>query len=105
MTHAEHLREAIAEIADELPGFDALDRETQRSLRDLGEHYFHSEFVPRLEGLINIPRYEAAMHERTETDREFIRDQIGFLRTSIVRAQSAAHGQLLEKYRGLTRGC
>ena len=101
MTHAEFLHQAIAEIAEELPGFDDLDPTTQQSLRELGDHYFHEEFVPRLEGMVNIPRYEEAMHERTESDREFIADQSGFLRTSIVRAQRAAHRQLMEKYRTL----
>jgi len=101
MTHAEFLHQAIAEIAEELPGFDALDPATQQSLRELGEHYFGDEFVPRLEGLVNIPRYEEAMYERTESDRAFIADQSGFLRTSIVKAQRAAHRHLMEKYRML----
>jgi hypothetical protein len=99
MTHAEYLREAVAEVAEELPGFHSLDRAKQQSLRELGEHYFHEEFVPRLEGQINIPRYEQAMHEKTEMDREFIEDQRDFLRSSIIRAQRAAHQQLLEKFR------
>jgi hypothetical protein len=98
MTHAEFLHQAVAEIAEELPGFDALDPETQQSLRELGEHYFDDEFIPRLEGIVNIPRYEEAMYEKTDSDRAFIADQIGFLRTSIVKAQRAAHRQLLEKY-------
>src|ERR1035438_10604773 len=91
MTHAEYLHQAIAEIAEELPGFDNLDPATQDSLRELGEQYFEDEFVPRLEGIINIPRYHEAMSEETESDRAFIEDQIGFLRTSIVKAQRAAH--------------
>jgi hypothetical protein len=99
MTHAEFLHQAVAEIAEELPGFDDLDPATQRSLRELGQHYFDEEFVPRLEGMINIPRYEEAMYEKTESDRAFIADQIGFLRASIVKAQRAAHQHLVEKYR------
>jgi hypothetical protein len=101
MTHAEFLHQAVAEIAEELPGFETLDSATQQSLRELGEHYFDDEFVPRLEGIVNIPRYEAAMYERTDSDRAFIADQIGFLRSSIVKAQRAAHRQLVEKYRKL----
>jgi hypothetical protein len=101
MTHAEFLNQVVAEIAEELPGFDDLDPVTQQSLRELGEHYFEDEFVPRLEGMINIPRYEEAMYERTDSDRAFIADQIGFLRTSVVKAQRAAHRHLIEKYRTL----
>ncbi len=102
MTHAEYLQEAIAEIAEELPGFDRLNAETQRSLRELGHHYFDDEFVPRLEGRINIPRYEEAMYEKTEQDRAFIQEQIGFLKTTIVKAQRAAHRHLAEKFNGLS---
>ena len=102
MTHAEYLHEAIAEIAEELPGFADLNRETQQSLRELGLRYFEDEFIPRLEGIVNIPRYEEAMYETTEKDRAFIEDQIGFLRTSIVKAQRAAHRHLIEKYNELT---
>src|SRR5271168_5297552 len=101
MTHAEFLHQAVAEIAEELPGFDQLNAETKQSLRELGKDYFEEEFVPRLEGIVNIPRYEEAMYEKTESDRAFIADQIGFLRTSIVKAQRAAHRHLLEKYRTL----
>ncbi len=101
MTHLELLHQTILEIAEELPGFDRLDRATQQSLRELGQHYFNEEFTPRLEGIVNIPRYEEAMHEKTEADRAFIADQSAFLRTSIVKAQRAAHRQLLEKYREL----
>jgi hypothetical protein len=101
MTHAEFLHQAVAEIAEELPGFDDLDPVTQQSLRELGQHYFEDEFVPRLEGMINIPRYEEAMYEMTDGDRAFIADQIGFLRTSVVKAQRAAHRHLIEKYRTL----
>jgi hypothetical protein len=101
MTHAEYLRQAIAEVAEELPGFHGLASETQQSLRELGEHYFEDEFVPRLEGIVNIPRYEEAMYEKTEQDRAFIEEQIGFLRTSIVKAQRAAHRHLVEKYTAL----
>jgi hypothetical protein len=101
MTHAEFLHQAVAEIAEELPGFANLDPETQQSLRELGEHYFDEEFVPRLEGIVNIPRYEEAMYEKTDSDRAFIADQIGFLKTSIVKAQRAAHRHLIEKYRTL----
>ena len=102
MTHVEFLHQAVAEIAEELPGFDRLDPATQQSLRELGEHYFDSEFVPRLEGIVNIPRYEEAMYEKTESDRIFIEDYAGFLKTSIVKAQRAAHRHLLEKYTGLS---
>jgi hypothetical protein len=98
MTHAEYLREAVAEIAEELPGFHTLDRNTQQSIRELAELYFNNEFVPRLEGMVNIPRYEEAMHERTAQDRAFIEDQAGYLRSSIVKAQRAAYSQLLEKF-------
>ena len=101
MTHAEFLHQAVAEIAEELPGFESLDPATQQSLRELGQHYFDDEFVPRLEGMINIPRYEEAMHEKTDSDRAFIADQIGFLSTSIIKAQRAAHQHLIEKYRTL----
>lgn len=99
MTHAEFLQQAIAEIAEEVPGFDALPSAAQQSLRALAQLYFDEEFVPRLEGIINIPRYEQAMYEKTESDREFIADQIGFLRSSIVKAQRAAYRHLLEKCR------
>lgn len=98
MTHAEYLHEAIAEIAEELPGFADLNPETQRSLRELGLEYFEEEFIPRLEGIVNIPRYEAAMYENTEQDRAYIEDQAGFLRSSIVKAQRAAHNRLIETY-------
>ena len=98
MTHAEYLTQSIAEIAEELPGFDKLNPEVQQSLRELGEKCFEEEFIPRLEGMINIPRYEEAMYEKTAMDRAFIEDQIGFLKTSILRAQRAAHRHLIEKY-------
>ena len=98
MTHAEYLHQTIIEIAEELPGFAKLDPATQESLRELGEQYFHDEFMPRLEGIINIPRYEEALSEKTAADREFIEDQSVFLRTSVVKAQRAAHRHLLEKY-------
>jgi hypothetical protein len=101
MTHAEFLHQAVAEIAEELPGFADLDPATQQSLRELGEHYFDDEFVPRLEGMINISRYEEAMYEKTDSDRAFIAGQVGFLRTSIVKAQRAAHRHLIEKYLAL----
>ena len=101
MIHAEFLHQAVAEIAEELPGFSNLAPATQQSLRELSEHYFEEEFVPRLEGIINLPRYEEAMYEKTDNDREFIADQLGFLRTTIVKAQRAAHLHLLEKYRTL----
>jgi hypothetical protein len=103
MTHAQYLHQAIAEIAEELPGFGDLDPETQQSLLELGEQYFEAEFVPRLEGIVNIPRYEEAMYEKTEKDREFIEEQSAFLRSSIVKAQRAAHRHLIEKYRGIAR--
>ena len=98
MTHAEFLHQAIAEIAEELPGFDALDPDKQRSLRALAEQYFHDEFIPRLEGIINIQRYESALLETTAEDREFIDDQRNFLRTSIIRAQRAAYSHLTDQY-------
>jgi hypothetical protein len=101
MTHAEFLHQVVAEIAEELPGFDDLDPVTQQSLRELAERYFEDEFVPRLEGIINIPRYEEAMYEKTDSDRAFIADQTGFLRTSVLKAQRAAHRHLIEKYRTL----
>jgi hypothetical protein len=102
MTHAEYLHQTVAEIAEELPGFDTLPRETQLSLLELGEQYFQDEFVPRLEGQINVPRYEEAMYEKNESDRAFIEEQSGFLRTSIIKAQRAAHRHLIEKYRLLS---
>lgn len=98
----EYLREAVAEIAEELPGFAELDAATQESLRELGEEYFNDEFIPRLEGVINIPRYEEAMAEKTEADREYIADEWDFLRSSIVKAQRAAHRHLLEKFTHLS---
>jgi hypothetical protein len=102
MTHADYLQQAIAEISEELPGFRDMPPATQQSLRELGVLYFQDEFLPRLEGIVNIPRYEDAMYEKTEQDSAFIEDQIGFLRTSIVKAQRAAHRHLLEKYKDLT---
>ncbi len=102
MTHAEYLHQAIAEIAEELPGFQSLSHETRQSLRELASDYFEDEFIPRLEGIVNIPRYEEAMYETTERDRAFIEEQAAFLRTSIVKAQRAAHRHLLEKYGELT---
>ncbi len=98
MTHAEFLHQAVAEIAEELPGFEHLSPAIQQSLRELAAQYFNDEFVPRLEGMINIPRYEEAIEEKTDSDREFIADQWSFLRSSIVKAQRAAHRHLLEKY-------
>lgn len=98
MTHAEYLRQTVAEIAEEVPGFEQMNPEAQQNLRELAEEYFHDEFVPRLEGMINIPRYEAAMHEKTEQDREFIADQIGYLRSSMIKAQRAAYQHLMEKF-------
>ena len=56
MTHAEFLHQAVVEIAEELPGFDDLYPVTQQSLRESGERYFDEEFVPRLEGIVNIPQ-------------------------------------------------
>ena len=101
MTHAEFLHQTIAEIAEELPGFADLAPATQQSLRELGQLYFDEEFIPRLEGIVNIPRYEEAMNERTDADRAFIEDQSAFLRSSIVKAQRAAHQHLIEKYQAL----
>jgi len=101
MTHAEFLHQLVLEVAEELPGFAELDPATQQSLRELGSQYFDEEFIPRLEGIINIPRYQEAMHEKTESDREFITCHIAFLRSSIVKAQRAAHRHLVEKYRTL----
>jgi hypothetical protein len=97
MTHAELIQKAILEVAANLPGFHQLDSQTQQILSDVGEEYFRAEFVPRLEGIVNIPRYQTAMHEATEEDRVFIEDQIDFLTASIAKAQSAAHDQLMEK--------
>lgn len=102
MTHAEFLHEAIAEIAEELPGFEKLEAPAKQSLRELAHQYFQDEFVPRLEGLINIPRYEEAMYEKNESDRAFIEEQRAFLRSSIVKAQRAAYQHLLEKFEELT---
>lgn len=102
MTHAEYLHQMVAEIAEELPGFSTLAPSVQRTLRELAAEYFEEEFVPRLEGTVNIPRYEEAMNEKTAADREFIEDQADFLRSCIIRAQRAAHSQLLEKFTSLT---
>ncbi len=99
MTHSEFLRQTVDEIAEEVPGFEQMSPEVRQSLRDLAQQYFNDEFVPRLEGMVNIPRYEAAMHEKTESDREFIADQADYLRSSIVKAQRAAYRQLLETIR------
>ena len=97
MTHAEFLAQTIAEIAEEVPGFALLDQGTQQTIRELAGEYFHDEYVPRLEGLINIPRYQAALEEKTPEDREYIADQAEFLRSSIIRAQRAAYSHLVEK--------
>ena len=102
MTHAEFLHETIVEIATELPGFATLNPAIQESLRELADEYFHDEYIPRLQGRVNMPRYEEAMAEKTEADREFIEDQWDLLRSSIIRAQRAAHQHLLEKYALLT---
>ena len=101
MTHAEAVQHAIRQVAVTLPGFDKLDSPTQQILLDVGEEYFRAEFVPRLEGIINLPRYETAMYEQTPADRAFIEDQMEFLTISIAKAQQAAREQLLEKCRGL----
>ncbi len=103
MTHAEYLKETIAEIAEEIPGFEEMDRAAQMSLRELADEYFHDEFVPRLEGRINIPRYQAALEEKSEADREYIADQSEFLRSIIVRAQRSAYSHLLEKVESLKK--
>ncbi len=101
MTHAEFLHDAVAEITEELPNFSSFDPETQQTLRELAETYFQAEFVPRLEGMVNIPLYEEAMYEKTDVHRTFIADQLGYLKSSIVKAQREAHRQLLEKLNGL----
>ena len=98
MTHADFLAQTIAEIAEEVPGFELLDRRTQQSVRELADEYFHDEYIPRLEGRINIPRYQAAIAEKNQEDREFIADQTGFLRSNIIRAQRAAYSHLVEKF-------
>jgi hypothetical protein len=103
MTHAEYLHQVIAEIAEELPGFDQMEPSVQRTLRELATTYFQEEFVPRLEGNLNIPRYEEAMHEKTASDRAFIEEQSAFLRSSIIRAQRAAYQQLVETYGRLAK--
>lgn len=101
MTHAKFLEQTIAEIAEELPGFDQLDRGTQQNLRELADQYFHDEYVPRLEGRINLARYEASLEEKTEQDREYIAEQAAFLRSCIIRAQRSAYSHLLEKFQEL----
>jgi hypothetical protein len=103
MTHAEYLHQVIAEIAEELPGFDEMEPSVQRTVRELATTYFQEEFVPRLEGNLNIPRYEEAMYEKTAGDRAFIEEQSAFLRSSIVRAQRAAYQQLVETYSRLAK--
>jgi hypothetical protein len=103
MTHAEYLHQVIAEIAEELPGFDEIEPSVQRTLRELATTYFHEEFLPRLEGNVNIPRYEEAMYEKTAADRTFIEEQSAFLRSSIIRAQRAAYQQLVETYDRLSK--
>ena len=97
MTHAEFLTQMIAEIAEEVPGFELLDSRTQQSVRELADQYFHDEYIPRLEGRVNIPRYQAAMKETNPEDREYIADQADFLRWNIIRAQRAAYSHLVEK--------
>ena len=97
MTHAEFLAQTIAEIAEEVPGFELLDQGTQQNIRELANQYFHDEYVPRLEGRINLPRYQAAIEGKNPEDREYIADQAAFLRSSIIRAQRAAYANLLEK--------
>jgi len=101
VTHAETVQQASREVAAKLPGFDELDAPTRQILVDVGAEYFQAEFVPRLEGIINLPRYETAMFESTAEDRAFIQDQIEFLTMSINKAQHAARVQLLEKSRAL----
>jgi hypothetical protein len=98
MTHAEFLAQTIAEIAEELPGFEQLDPKTQQTVRELANEYFHDEYIPRLEGRVNIPRYQTAIDEKTPQDREYIADQSEFLRSNIIRAQRAAYSHLLEKF-------
>lgn len=88
----------IAEIAEEVPGFELLDSRTQQSVRELADEYFHDEYIPRLEGRINIPRYQAAIAEKNPEDREYIADQAEFLRSNIIRAQRAAYSHLVEKF-------
>ena len=99
MTHQEFLAQTIAEIAEEVPGFELLDEKTQQSVRELANEYFHDEYIPRLEGRINIPRYQAAIGEKSPEDREYIAEQAEFLRSNIIRAQRAAYAHLLEKMR------
>jgi hypothetical protein len=101
VTHAETVQRASREVAVKLPGFEQLDSKTQQILIDLGEEYFREEFVPRLEGMINLPRYETAMFESTPEDRAYIEDQIVFLTMSVEKAQNAARQQLWEKSRVL----
>ena len=98
MTHAEFLTQTITEIAEEVPGYELLDRLTQQSVRELADEYFHDEYIPRLEGRINIPRYQAAIAEKNPEDREYIADQAEFLRSNIIRAQRAAYSHLVEKF-------
>jgi hypothetical protein len=97
MTHAEFLAQTIAEIAEEVPGFELLDENTQQSVRELANEYFHDEYIPRLEGQVNLPRYQAAFDEKTPEDRAYIQEQADFLRSNIIRAQRAAYSHLLEK--------
>jgi hypothetical protein len=99
MTHAEFLAQTIAEIAEEVPGFELLDARTQHTVRELADEYFHDEYIPRLEGRINIPRYKEAIAESNAVDREYIADQTDFLHSNIIRAQRAAYSHLLERFR------
>ena len=101
MTYAEYLKQTIAEIAEEMPGFGALDPVAQQSLLELADEYFHEEYIPRLEGRVNMVRYQEAMAEENEADRVYIAEQLVLLRSCAIKAQRAAYSQLLEKFAGL----
>jgi hypothetical protein len=98
MTHGEQLNEAIRSVATSIPGFEQLAVKVQQRLIELGEEYFREEYVPRLVAVINVPRYEESLEERTEVHREFIEDHREFLDISVMKAQRAAQEQLRETY-------
>jgi len=97
MTHVEFVRIASLDVASQLPGFDKFDVAIQQILFELGDQYFSDEFLPRLHGRINMPRYEIAKYEKTPVDRLFMDEQREFLHEQIAKAQRAAHDQLIEK--------
>lgn len=103
MTHAEYVRNASREVATKLPGYSDFDPAIQQILLELGEEYFAEEFLPRLNGMINVPRYHVAKYEKTPADRDFIEEQSEYLQTCVEKARNAAYDQLLEKLQEIQR--